>query len=195
MDLRTPDHAPAAAGSALAQLRRRHRQQPVPRGPILASASSRSRTPAADPRTSSRARKCSIRRRARCGGRRRSAASAATKSATTKPAPQGQLLPVDAARIAQRRVRVRHVQRSTARRQPPDRRPTTGSTRRHVGDSGRHGRAGPPAGLRHLDRLVPDQRGEPGHELPHALAVRERHVAAERPADVQPRPALRQEPR
>ncbi len=111
-----------------------------------------------------------------------------------EPVPEGELLPVDAARLAQRRLRVRHVQRPAQGRQP-----SVGQRLSRVGDRhdrpGRHGLPGDRQRRFHVHRLVADHRGEQRHELPHALAVRQRLLEREQALHVQSRPALGQERR
>ena len=109
--------------------------------------------------------------------------------------PEGNLVRVDRGyRLAQRRVRLRHLQRHAARREP-----SVGQRLPHPGHDVDHPRQ---RGLSELDPrrpdrdpVEPDRRGQPGHELPDPFAVPQRSVAPERPVDAESRAALGQERR
>ena len=107
-----------------------------------------------------------------------------------EPAAQGQLLPLDQPRrVAQPGVRLRHVQRRPDREEPPVRKRLPHS--RHHLDCRRRRRVsivGP--GSEHAHSMEPDHAEQPGHRLPHPLAVCQRHVAGERSAQPQPRDAV-----
>ena len=98
---------------------------------------------------------------------------------------QGLVLPVHAAiRIAQPRVRLRHVQRHPHRQQSPvgQRLPHPERGRDPQRQRRRRERHLPdfPRRRDHDDSVEPDSPGERGLELPHPLGVRQRHVACQR---------------
>ena len=131
MDLNSLEDRVDAAGPLHGQLQRRPDAEPVRRGARTRSGTSPSSARAPRRPTSSRARCSSTTRAAGATGRRRSAASARRKSATTRTSSSRATTSCrPAARVAQRRVRLRQLQRHPARPTTTSRAATTASSTR-----------------------------------------------------------------